>query len=532
MWLVSAVPALIACLLLSTPSARAQQPRAFDPALAYRVPIGDAPVRGPADALITIVELSDFGCPYCGRAQATLTELERLYPGQLRIAYRHNPLDIDDASLAAEASMAAAAQGQFWPMHDRLYAAGGRVTRVQVEGFALALGLDLARFRQDLDQRRHLPRIEADAGLAHGLGAYSTPTFFVNGRPLLGAQPLRSFVQVVEEELARSRALLARGTPRARIYQAILARARPRGEPLAAGRRDRGAAPGPAPGKELDPARVYGVGLGLPGHVTGPDTALLTVIVFSDFQCVYCARLQPALQALRREYGDRVRLVLRHLPLSFHPRAQLAAEAAVAAAVQGKLWAFHDRVFAAPGQLTRADLERHAQAIGLDMQVFRAALDDRRYFELVAADAAAAGALGVRGTPTMFVNGTPVAGSAGFTYLQQAIFEPRLAAAQALIDRGVAPADLYRTILHTAAQPGPAEQPPPAQGAVEPDRDRRRAALLHACRTRDRSLAHALYHSMQAMRDPDERDQARLQCRPHGVDLPEALPGGARSGQE
>jgi protein-disulfide isomerase len=463
MRLVSAVPALVACLLVSAPWARAQQPRAFDPALAYRVPIDDTPARGPADALITIVELSDFGCPYCGRAQATLAELERLYPGQLRIAYRHNPLDIEDASLAAEASMAAAAQGQFWPMHDRLYAAGGRVTRAQVEDFALALGLDLARFRRDLDQRRHLPRIRADADLAHDLGAYSTPTFFVNGRPLLGAQPLRAFVQVVEEELARARALLARGTPRTRVYQTILAGARPRGEPAGAGQPDPAAGPaaGPAatPGRELDPARVYRVGLGLPGHVAGPDTALLTVIVFSDFQCVYCARLQPALQALRHEYGDRVRLVLRHLPLSFHPRAQLAAEAAVAAAMQGKLWDFHDRVFAAPGQLTRADLERHAQAIGLDMEAFRAALDDRRYFDLVAADAAAAGALGVRGTPTMFVNGTPVAGSAGFALLQQAIFEPRLAAAQALIDRGVAPADLYRTILHTSDQPGPAEPP-------------------------------------------------------------------------
>jgi protein-disulfide isomerase len=458
MRLVSAVPALVACLLVSAPWARAQQPRAFDPALAYRVPIDDTPVRGPADAPITIVELSDFGCPFCGRAQATLTELERLYPGQLRIAYRHNPLDIEDASLAAEASMAAAAQGQFWPMHDRLYAGGGRVTRAQVEGFALALGLDLARFRRDLDQRRHLPRIRADADLAHALGAYSTPTFFVNGRPLLGAQPLRAFVQVVEEELARSRALLARGTPRTSIYQTILAGARPRGEPLDAGRPDSAAGP-KAPARDLDPARIYRVGLGLPGHATGPDTALLTVIVFSDYQCGYCARLQPALQALRREYGDRVRLVLRHLPLSFHPRAQLAAEASVAAAMQGKLWDFHDRVFAAPGQLTRADLERHAKAIGLDMEAFRAALDDRRYFDLVAADIAAAGALGVRGTPTMFVNGTPVAGSAGFALLQQAIFEPRLAAARALIDRGVAPADLYRTILHTTDQPGLTEPP-------------------------------------------------------------------------
>jgi protein-disulfide isomerase len=508
--------ALLALLVLSRSEARAQQPRAFDPALTYRVPLADAPVRGPADALITIVELSDFGCPFCGRAQATLAELERLYPGQLRLAYRHNPLDLEDAGLAAEASMAAAAQGQFWPMHDRLYAAGGRVTRAQVEDVALALGLDLGRFRQDLDQHRHRPRIAADADMAHALGAYSTPTFFVNGRPLVGAQPLSVFVQVVEEELARARALLARGTPRARLYDTILASARPRGAPLDPRQ--------PEPARraaELDAARIYPVGLGLPGHVTGPETALLTVIVFSDFQCPYCARLQPALQALRREYGDRVRVVFRHLPLSFHPRAQLAAEAAVAAAMQGKLWDFHDRVFTTPGRLTRAELEAHAQAIGLDMTAFRAALDDRRYLERVAADAAAAAALGVRGTPTMFVNGTPVVGSASFEHLQRLIFAPKLAEAQALIARGLPAAELYPTLLRAADQPAPTERAPvaPIQGAVELERDQRRSTLLQACRTRDGANAHALY---DALRDADERDQARLECRPYGVDLPGA----------
>lgn len=521
MRLVPSVPAsarlvrpvlLIASLVALAGQARAQQPRAFDPALTYRVPVGDAPARGPADALITIVELSDFTCGFCGRAQTTLAELERLYPGQLRLVYRHNPLDIDDAGLAAEASMAAAAQGRFWPMHDRLYAAGGRVERARVEDFALALGLDLGRFRRDLDTRRHRPRIAADAELAHGLGVYSTPTFFINGRPLLGALPLARFVQVVEEELARARTLLARGTPRHRIYDTILAGALPHGAPLDAGRPDAG------PSAELDAGRVYRVGPGLPGHTIGPDQALLTVVVFSDFQCPYCVRLQPALQALRREYGDLVRIVFRHLPLASHPRAQLAAEAAVAAAMQGKLWELHDRLFAAPGRLARADLERHARAIGLDMAAFRAALDDRRYLELVATDAAAAGALGVRGTPTMFVNGTPVVGSAPFEYLQRMIFEPRMAEARALVARGVAPADVHETILRTAEAGAPARFPVAAsQGAVEMDRDQRRAALLRACRTRDGSGARAVYAAMQ---DASERSEARLQCLPYGVELP------------
>lgn len=535
MRLVPAVPAsplrlvlpvlLIASLAIPAGQTHAQQPRAFDPALAYRVPVGNAPARGPADALITIVELSDFACAFCGRAQTTLAELERLYPGQLRMVYRHNPLDMDDASMAAEASMAAAAQGRFWPMHDRLYAAGGRVERAQVEDFALALGLDLGRFRRDLDTHRHLPHIAADAELAHGLGIYSTPTFFINGRPLLGALPLSEFVQVVEEELARARTLLARGTPRHRIYDTILAGAQPRGAPLDTSRPESDA----ARSAELDAARIYRAGPGLPGHTIGPEQALLTVVVFSDFQCPYCVRLQPALQALRREYGDDVRIVFRHLPLSSHPRAQLAAEAAVAAAMQGKLWEFHDHLFAAPGRLARADLERHARAIGLDMAAFRAALDDRRYLELVATDAAAAGALGVRGTPTMIVNGTPVVGSAPFEYLQRLIFAPKLAEARALGARGVAPADVHETILRTADATAPtmATRVAPIQGAVEIDRDQRRAALLRACRTRDGSDARAVYGTMQ---DAAERSDARLQCSPYGVELSGDLSGSAPAG--
>ena len=103
--------------------------------------------------------------------------------------------------------------------------------------------------------------------------------------------------------------------------------------------------------------------------------------------------------------------IYRHMPMPFHKDALLAAEAGVAAAEQGKFWAFHDQVWKNFGHLTRADLESFAQAAGLDMVKFRAALDDRRYHDAVVAEAAAADALGVDGTPTMFINGQPVVGS-------------------------------------------------------------------------------------------------------------------------
>src|SRR5262249_2575874 len=140
-------------------------------------------------------------------------------------------------------------------------------------------------------------------------------------------------------------------------------------------------------------------------HQLGPDDALVTIVEWSDFQCPFCAHTAPLLAHERKKYGDQVRIVYRHFPLSGHRDAQLAAEAGVAAAEQGKFWAFHDQIWANFGKLSRADLEGYAKVAGLDLAKFRAALDERRYHDAVVAENAAAEALGVSGTPTMFING-------------------------------------------------------------------------------------------------------------------------------
>src|ERR1700759_4797266 len=134
--------ALVVSMLLAIGGlARADRP-SFDPAAIYKVPLGHAPVTGPADAPVTIVAWSDYACAYCNRVQQTLDHLARLYPGQLRWVHRTLPLDDDDTT-AAEASLAAEAQGRFLPMNDRLYALSGRVDRAAVELIARELGLDM-----------------------------------------------------------------------------------------------------------------------------------------------------------------------------------------------------------------------------------------------------------------------------------------------------------------------------------------------------------------------------------------------------
>ncbi|MBZ0234708.1 MAG: thioredoxin domain-containing protein, partial [Deltaproteobacteria bacterium] len=399
------------------------QPRGFDPDAVYAVPLADSERRGPDDALLTIVEFSDFGCRFCVRAQHTLEQVERLYPGQVRWVFRHFPLDEDEGTLAAEAAVAAANQGRFWPMHDRLFAVRGQVDRAAVELYAAELGLDLTRFRHDLDSGAAKKVVLRDWRDGVRLGISGTPAFFVNGRALHGARPLSAFSRVVAQELARAREAAAKQP--ADLYAALVAEGRTTADVA-----------DPEPEMiELDPMTVYRIGLGLPGHAAGPSDALVTVVVFSDFECPYCARMVPTIHKLRKERPD-VRVVYRHMPLAGHAGADLAAEAAVVAGRAGKFWAFHDQVFARIGTpLTRAVLLAAGADAGLDREELAAALDDHRYRDLVLAEAGAAGALGATGTPTMFVNGMPVAGAVPYGQLTLVI-DAQLVAARDLVVRG------------------------------------------------------------------------------------------------
>ena len=141
-------------------------------------------VRGNVDAPVTLVEYGDFECPHCGRAEPDLRALPGAFGDDLAFVFRHLPLpDVHPrAQLAAEAAEAAGAQGRFWDMHDLLFSHQDALTIEALRGYADDLGLDLARFNHDLDERRWALRVERDVLSADDSGAAGTPTFFVNGR--------------------------------------------------------------------------------------------------------------------------------------------------------------------------------------------------------------------------------------------------------------------------------------------------------------------------------------------------------------
>ena len=170
------------------------------------VAVGSSALKGSGKAPITMVVFSDFECPFCARIVPTLTELESKYPGKLKIAFRQLPLPFHkNARLAAAASLAAGEQGKFWPMHDLLFSHPAGLERAALVGYAKSLKLDVAKFGSALDSGRFDKQIEADTADAAQLGANGTPTVFVNGRPVVGAQPTEAFQKIIDEELQAAR---------------------------------------------------------------------------------------------------------------------------------------------------------------------------------------------------------------------------------------------------------------------------------------------------------------------------------------
>ncbi|MGH2948535.1 MAG: Na+/H+ antiporter NhaA, partial [Solirubrobacteraceae bacterium] len=145
-------------------------------------------IAGPVDAPLTLVEYGDFECPFCGRATGAVEALRERFGDDLRYVFRHLPLaDVHPLSeMAGEAAEAAAAQGAFWAMHDRLFAHQDRLEPADLLEHAAELGLDVERFSRDLGTRAHAARVRADVASAEASGAEGTPTFFVNGRRQVG----------------------------------------------------------------------------------------------------------------------------------------------------------------------------------------------------------------------------------------------------------------------------------------------------------------------------------------------------------
>jgi len=164
------------------------------------------PSRGPENAPVTIVEFSDFQCPYCGREYPVVERVMKEYDGKVRLVFRHFPLEFHQfAQKAAEAGACAADQGgeKFWKLHDRMFTNQQKLAVDDLKGYAKDLGLDGARFDKCLDSGEKRPLVEADEKAGQEAGVSGTPAFFINGVFINGAVPFEQFKDAVDRELKR-----------------------------------------------------------------------------------------------------------------------------------------------------------------------------------------------------------------------------------------------------------------------------------------------------------------------------------------
>ncbi|MCB9740021.1 MAG: thioredoxin domain-containing protein [Deltaproteobacteria bacterium] len=369
-----------------------QDPRAQQ--VTWRVLVrSDDPIRGAVNAPVTIVVFGDFECPHSKSLQATLDAVRQKFGDKVRIVWKHNPQAIHQhAMLAAKAAEAARAQGKFWEMHDQLFGAP-TLTVEGIGALAAAAGLDIDRFRNAMAATGADERIRGDLEQVEALAVRGTPNLYVNGQLIVGAPDVEKLTATVDAELAKANALIEAGTPAGEVYEKTV------GE-----------------GKLLDSLAPTAVKIDTSLGITrGPEAAAIHIVTFQDLQCPFCARLEPHIAEVMAEFDGRVKVTWMDFPLPFHPNAKEAAEAGRIAAKAGKFWNFRDLVVSQQDRMARADLVGFAARLGLDAKAFEKDLTAGTYAGVVAKSAAEAERLGLKGTPSVFINGHAFTPQLGFS---------------------------------------------------------------------------------------------------------------------
>lgn len=162
------------------------------------------PIRGNPEAKVTIVEFSDFQCPYCGKVEPTLKKILETYKDQVKLIYKNYPLPFhENADPAALAALCAKEQGKFWEYHDLLFENQESLKVTDLKKYAVDLGLKTEDFDSCFDSKKYKNQVQADFAEGNRVGVRGTPAFFINGRLLSGAQPFENFKAIIDEELSR-----------------------------------------------------------------------------------------------------------------------------------------------------------------------------------------------------------------------------------------------------------------------------------------------------------------------------------------
>jgi protein-disulfide isomerase len=364
-----------------------------------------APVHGKKHAKVHMIEISDFQCPFCKRGGERVHDLMEKYGDDLSVSFIHLPLGFHKRAVpAAQAAEAANLQGKFWEYQDLLWENNKALEDADLETYAKQIGLDMEKWKKAKDSKAVVDFVKKNAALANGLGITGTPGFFINGELMKGAQPLEKFIEVIDKKMAEAEALLAKGLPIEKLHSVVTRNAM-EGKfysIVVEGKIPTPKPPAP-PKPDLD-KKKFEIEIGSsPRNGHGNEVVIME---FSDFQCPYCSKVVGFLDEVYEHYGEeKASISFKQFPLSFHKDAQLAAEASLAAHAQGKFWPYYHKLFENQKQIKRTDLERYAQDLELDMVVFNQQLDEGTWKGQIQEDMKLAKKVGVKGTPSIFVNG-------------------------------------------------------------------------------------------------------------------------------
>ena len=341
----------------------------LDPALLAEIQSRPTAAQGAADAPLTIVEFTDFQCPYCRGAVTPMEQFMASRGREVRWIVRTFPLDIHpDSELAAEAALAAGEQGKFWQMHDLLFANQTALKLENLRAYAEQLHLDMHTFNDALATHRFAGQIASDRMLGTKAGVDGTPTFVIDGHLMSGARSLPELNQIADAHTA-----------------------------LAAGRSLAAAAVPVTPPAATDQ------------QVSGPaNHAPITLTWFTDVRSPLASRQADLVRALVAQYDGKVRVFFRAFPLESHADGRIGSAALLAALSQGKFWPMFDALAERRDLLDRTELLSIAEGIGLDRARFAADLDASA--AAVAANVDEATRRGIQGAPVLFVNGQRVDG--------------------------------------------------------------------------------------------------------------------------
>ena len=414
------------------------------------------PTRGVDVAVVEILEVSDFQCPYCAKAQGALKQVMRTYQRQVRQLFLHQPLPFHDQALAASlASVLAQKEGKFWELADTFFIEQQDLSTNHIRAVALRNGLAVEALNEGLKSPEARSFVEANQRVAEAVGAKGTPTFFVNGTRIRGAKPFESFKKIVDIEIA-----MAGKEPMTPEQAAAYRQRRVQSNNPALHAYLYGGKPAPAkdsvetkpkegPTPSADDEQLYKVTIRPTDAVYGePDKALVTMVSFMGYQCAYSRELMTVFEDLLKHYGESLALVVKHLPLSIHPQGQDAAATALCAHEQGKFWELNRRL-TADNRLSARAVQRKARAVGLDMNALKACMDKGEVRNIIREDGSLAQTVGARGTPTTYINGRQIVGSVPMEELASVI-EAELARVKIKVAEGMAPKDIYPSLMKSA----------------------------------------------------------------------------------